>query len=162
MINQRIAHYIFRLNQLVFIISLILTIDGLIPRKQIQTTIDKYYRPLEYTKHNGYIPSRTKLSIVMSHDEMLVGINEVRRVEVGDPVLLYKTRILGIPKKIVAQNDSYVLENVRVIHRYFFFLPWLVMLLSLYTVRMNRPDILLNIGTTNIVLLVFILFLMYK
>lgn len=161
MLSKKNANYIYRLNQLVFLISLIITIDGLIPRKQIHTNIESLHRPLEYNKHRGYEPSTTKVLIVMENNEMLAGIRELRGVEVGKKVLLYKTRILGVSRRIWAKDDSFIVDNIRVIHRYFFFLPWLIMILALYTIKHNSVDVLINFGITNIILLLFHFYLLY-
>ncbi len=161
MLSRKNAHLIYRLNQLAFVISMLFTIDGLIPREKNPTIIKRFDRPMEYKKHHGYVPSTTKRLIIMEHGEMLAGIQEMQGVSVGKSVLLYKTRVLGLPNRIWASDGSFTVNNFRVVHRYFFFLPWVVMLLSFYTIRINKHDVLLNIGITNVILILFHFYLIY-
>ncbi len=157
-----IGVFVRKFNQVVLGFALVFLLDTALPYTVEEGSITRTRRPIKSVR--GGVPkySPDEVIIETTGGQIKVRPNHLEKITAGDGMSLYKTFIFGIGKRIFLQKQGREFTGVNLLFGYFGFFPYLIVVLSLLTLRAKDHETLLNIGVTNILLSTLALILLVK
>lgn len=157
-----IETFVRKCNLVVLALSLLFLLDTALPYTIHNGSITGTHRPIVSVRYGKATYSPDQVIIETTDGQIKVRPNYLEKITAGDGMILYKTFFFGISKKIFLQKRNRDFAAVNLLFGYFRFFPYLIVVLSLLTVRTSNRETLLNIGVTNILLSSFSLILLVK
>lgn len=161
-----VQQFIRRFNRIALTAAILYHVDMVLPYASNKGEVLATHRPIELA-WGRYVSSR----IGYSKEEVVIhttrGRIKVRpewlgKIDQGDSSILYKTPLLRIPKKIYLFRQDKEVAVSNLLFEWFWFVPVLMVILAVASLRTSSKDLLLNLDSTNLVLAAVCLYLLIK
>jgi len=155
------AKFIKRCNLAIFFISFPFVLEQVLPLTKTDAEVTKTSRPANYVRHKIKYSSE-EVIIHTTEGNIRVPPNHLNIIREGDDVVVYKTVFFRKLKRIHLLRQNNTIDSINLLYRWFIFLPVVMTILAVATVRVADNELAMNLGSGNLVIGLVALYMLLR
>ncbi|WP_416868150.1 MAG: hypothetical protein ACMVP2_14485 [Imperialibacter sp.] len=155
------AKFIKRCNLVIFFIAFPFVLEQVLPLSKTDAEVTKTSRPANYVRDKIKYSSE-EVIIHTTEGNIRVPPNHLNIIREGDDVVVYKTVFFRKLKRIHLLRQDKTIDSINLLYRWFIFLPVVMTILAVATVRVADNELAMNLGSGNLVIGLVALYMLLR
>jgi hypothetical protein len=153
--------FIKRCNLLIFFLAFPFVLEQVLPLIKTDAEVTKTSRPVNYVRDKVHY-SEDEVIIHTTEGNIRVPPNHLNIIRQGDKVMVYKSVFFRKLKRIHLLRQDKTIDSINLLYRWFIFLPVIMTILAVATVRIADNELAMNLGSGNLVIALVVLYMLAR